>query len=115
MDYNGYRDTSKKIVWRNYGAPSGVGAYDSLAAFAKATGNEKHGVWGIDYGDFANARSIVGRGMVPSDLDLRLIEGSKAVDAGCVLPNVTDQYRGKAPDLGAYEFGEPLPHYGPRE
>ena len=31
-----------------------------------------------------------------------------------VLPNVTDGYSGKAPDLGAYEYGQPVPHYGPR-
>jgi hypothetical protein len=31
-----------------------------------------------------------------------------------VIPNVTDGYTGKAPDLGAYEFGAPVPHYGPR-
>jgi hypothetical protein len=31
-----------------------------------------------------------------------------------VLPNITDGYLGRAPDLGAYEFGVPPPHYGPR-
>ena len=36
-------------------------------------------------------------------------------DAGVRLPNVNDGYAGKAPDLGAYEVGEPVPHYGPRE
>lgn len=37
-----------------------------------------------------------------------------AVDAGVVLPNINDGYIGNAPDLGAYERGQPLPHYGPR-
>jgi hypothetical protein len=37
------------------------------------------------------------------------------VDAGVRLPNVNDGFTGKAPDLGAYEVGEPVPHYGPRE
>ncbi len=46
--------------------------------------------------------------------DLRLAPASEAVDAGVVLPNVNDGYRGKAPDLGAFELGAPLPHYGPR-
>ena len=46
--------------------------------------------------------------------DLRLAAGSKALDVGVVLPNVTDGYRGSAPDLGAYERGEELPHYGIR-
>jgi len=50
----------------------------------------------------------------PSQYDLRLKPGTAAVDAGTLLPNVNDLYRGKAPDLGCYELGEPLPHYGPR-
>jgi hypothetical protein len=36
------------------------------------------------------------------------------VDAGTVLPNVSDGYTGQAPDLGAYEVGQELPTYGPR-
>lgn len=114
VDYNGYRATGQKIVWRFYQKPSGVGAYGSLTAFAQATGYEKHGVWGIDFDDFVNAKPIAGRVMPPGDMDLRLAEGSEAVDAGCVLFNVTDGYEGKAPDLGAYERGRPIPHYGPR-
>jgi hypothetical protein len=31
-----------------------------------------------------------------------------------LLPTVNDGYAGKAPNLGAYEFGQPLPKYGPR-
>ena len=46
--------------------------------------------------------------------DLRLAAGSVAVDAGQVIPNVNDDYNGKAPDLGAYEQGQDLPIYGPR-
>jgi hypothetical protein len=50
----------------------------------------------------------------PSINDLRLKEGSAAIDAGEVLPGFNDAHKGKAPDLGAYELGESLPHYGPR-
>jgi hypothetical protein len=40
---------------------------------------------------------------------------SPAIDQAVdILPNINDEYRGKAPDLGAIEFGKPLPHYGPR-
>jgi len=46
--------------------------------------------------------------------DLRLGAKSGAIDRGALLPNINDGYRGKAPDLGAYEYGQPLPHYGPR-
>ena len=50
----------------------------------------------------------------PADFDFRLRPGSKAVDAGIRLPNINDDFTGRAPDLGAYETGQPLPHYGPR-
>jgi hypothetical protein len=56
----------------------------------------------------------VERQFVPGAVDLRLKPGSAAVDAGAVLAGFNDGYRGNAPDLGAYELGEPLPHYGPR-
>ena len=48
------------------------------------------------------------------DLDFRLKAGSAAVDKGKLIPQVTDGYAGEAPDLGAVELGQPLPHYGPR-
>ncbi len=46
--------------------------------------------------------------------DLRPRKGSKVVDAAVIIPNINDNYLGKAPDCGAYEAGQPLPHYGPR-
>jgi len=45
--------------------------------------------------------------------DLRLSEGSAAVDAGALI-GYCGPVLGAAPDLGAYELGQPLPHYGPR-
>ncbi len=47
-------------------------------------------------------------------LDFRLKDGGPAVDRGVVLPNFNDGFQGKAPDLGALELGEPMPHFGPR-
>jgi hypothetical protein len=47
--------------------------------------------------------------------DLRLKENSVAVDAGIKIYNINDTYTGLAPDLGAYEFGRKIPHYGPRK
>ena len=49
-----------------------------------------------------------------SSIDLRLSPRSKAVDAGVPLPGLNDGFHGARPDLGAYELGDPLPHYGPR-
>jgi hypothetical protein len=48
------------------------------------------------------------------DFDFRLKPGSAAVDHGVILSNVTDGFTGQAPDLGALEFGQAPPHYGPR-
>ncbi|MHC4125607.1 MAG: hypothetical protein ACYSRR_04020 [Planctomycetota bacterium] len=38
-------------------------------------------------------------------LDFRPRPDSKLVDAGRVIVGFTDGYKGKAPDIGAYEFG----------
>lgn len=46
--------------------------------------------------------------------DLRIAPGSAAEDAALLLPNINDGFTGHAPDIGAYEIGKPLPHYGPR-
>jgi hypothetical protein len=45
---------------------------------------------------------------------MTLSPGCGAVDAGAILPNINDGFIGSAPDLGAYELGQPLPTYGPR-
>ena len=46
--------------------------------------------------------------------DLRPKAGSRVVDAAVFIPNINNNYKGKAPDCGAYEVGQQLPHYGPR-
>ncbi len=69
-----------------------------------------------------NAKVFASGALPPSDVnnqvaeavDLRLKAASSAIDAGAVLPGLNDGFRGRRPDLGAYELGEPLPQYGPR-
>ena len=46
--------------------------------------------------------------------DFRLKPGAAPVDRGVVLPNVTDGFTGRGPDIGALEAGKAVPHYGPR-
>lgn len=46
--------------------------------------------------------------------DLRPKAGSAVVDAALRISNINDDARGKGPDIGAYEAGQALPHYGPR-
>jgi hypothetical protein len=48
-------------------------------------------------------------------IDLRLSPKSAAVNAGQSIPGMNDGFAGTAPDLGAYEVGQPIPHYGPRD
>ncbi len=127
-DYNGYRPNrgvKEQYVWL---APAPGGTmytpkptdwrkFATLAELAAATGQEKHGVE-LDYDIFEHLvapnpaqRHAVYHAM---DLNFRLKPGSKAVDAGEVLPTVNDGFTGRAPDLGAMEVGAPEPKYGPR-
>lgn len=47
--------------------------------------------------------------------DLRPRPGAKVEDAGVRIPNINDHFNGNGPDIGAYEVGQELPHYGPRK
>jgi hypothetical protein len=86
----------------------------------QATGQDRHSIL-VDYDIFMNVRRLDAQD-IPNlqklykaeDLDFRLKPGSAAVDQGVVLPNITEGFSGKAPDLGAIEVGSATPHYGPR-
>jgi hypothetical protein len=95
-------------------------AFPALAEYSKATGQDAHSVL-VDYDVFVNVRRLdaqdaasVQKLYKASDSDFRLKPGSAAVDRGMALPGVTDGFAGRAPDLGALEVGQQLPHYGPR-
>jgi hypothetical protein len=97
-----------------------VRQFQRLADYARATGQDGHSVL-VDYDVFvkvprldAQDRSTMQTVHKAEDVDFRLRAGSAAVDKGVALPNVTDGHNGPAPDLGALEFGQPLPVYGPR-
>jgi hypothetical protein len=133
-DYNGYRlakTPGAPFIW--HGPQPGVlRDYDlrhipleflTFEEFQKGTSQEAHGML-VDYSDFldlsepSNA-ALPGPGLAFSmrtaeGLDFRLKPASKAVDAGVRLPNVNDDFTGRAPDLGAVESGRPAPTYGPR-
>ena len=89
--------------------------------YSAATGQDKHSVL-VDYDVFMNVphldaldiRSLL-RLKKAQEFDfVRLKPNSVAVDKGVVLPNVNDGFAGRAPDLGALEVGQTLPHFGPR-
>lgn len=44
----------------------------------------------------------------PEDMDYRPKEQSPLVDAGVIKPPYTNGFVGKAPDIGAYEYGKGL-------
>jgi hypothetical protein len=92
FDYNAHTQGTTKRFY----TPTVQIMTKSFEEFRTATGYEKHG---IQFDGFSNAAPA---------------PDSPLIDAGMVLPNVNDDFTGKAPDIGPYEFGRPLPHYGPR-
>ena len=127
-DYNGFRPNAGVADSFEWNTPAFDAAADfektplarhfkTLKEYSEATGQDKHSVV-VDYDTFRGVRmpdaSDPQRVYKTEDYDFRLKPGSAAVDAGIDLPNITDGFSGKAPDLGAYESDRPLPHYGPR-
>jgi hypothetical protein len=110
VDYDGFDwgDSSEAFRWNNNRQ-----RFEDLQSFAEAVGIEKHGVRVRKEDIFANW-SIPAEPARVSRQHLTLKPGSKAVDAGAVVPNISDDFVGEAFDLGAYEFGGEMPHYGPR-
>ena len=143
MDYAYFRNNlaiggpTGGVNWGDYGAGNPYAAdiigpgkhsdfdYDAVGVFevpyiARIGGLpfsevEEHGIENITLGEtFANTafpNPPIPERMVP---DLRPRPDSRVVDAGILLPNINDNFLGSAPDCGAYETGQPLPHYGPR-
>jgi hypothetical protein len=115
-DYNGFRlnkNTDHDFEW-NAADPH---PYKSLQEYSNATRQDTHSVQ-VDYDVFENAKipdaTDLQRLYHPYDYDFRLKKTSAAVDAGTLIPGITDGFMGKAPDLGAFELGQPIPTYGPR-
>lgn len=129
-DYNGYRLNPKSKDQFQWSAPktgvtvdyeidrSRAEKFASLEDLRKATGQEMHGVQ-VDYDIFENLRAPAADKphavYHARDLNFQLKAGGKAIDAAVLVPNVNDDYTGKAPDLGALELGRPAPIYGPRK
>ena len=128
-DYNGYRPNQGPESFDNqyrWLSPNGEWEeFKTLKDLKKASGLEEHGIV-VDYDVFEDLekpiQGPVGTpfGEMPGpvyhavDLNFKLNPKGKAVDAGVVIPNVNDDFNGKAPDLGALEAGSPAPIYGAR-
>lgn len=76
----------------------------------------EHDAIQVDMSIFSETVAFPSNGPFPEHPipDLRIHSQSAAVDSGEIIPNVNENYSGTAPDLGAYEAGSILPHYGPR-
>jgi hypothetical protein len=119
VDFNGYTPT-EPVRWLEFDAASMRSRgrkFHTLAELAEATGFERGGRE-ISWDDLIDVPHPPGEAKTHADLnfgDPRPRPGSKLVDAALRLPNVNDEFAGSAPDLGAFEAGEPMPHFGPRE
>jgi len=144
MDYVWFRNNlaiggpDGGVKWGGYGAGNQYAAeiikpkthcsfdYDAVGVFGvpyiakignlKFSEVEKHGIEHLELGktfrDVKFPNPPIPEREIP---DLRPIPGARTIDAALLIPNVNDQFTGKAPDIGAYEFGQALPHYGPRD
>ncbi len=108
FDYNlmySTRQTDKTVAYKwvcSYGDPLNNTRYNNLSAFRAAVKQEKNGKWG----DPKLLTSLL-KGYPKNSklLDLRLQSGSPAIDSGVPIPGINDDYAGKAPDIGAWEWG----------
>ena len=128
-DYNGYRTNpgtdnhflylgpAKNQVYAYDLSGGDVQSFSSLEALNAASGLEANGIL-VDYEVFnkmtapdpQKPHQVYHAG----NLDFSLNPEGKAVDKGTLIPNINDNYKGKAPDLGALEAGDNPPVYGPR-
>jgi hypothetical protein len=110
VDFDGFDwgDSPEAFRWNNNRQ-----RFKDLEGFAEAIGIEQHAIR-------VRKRQIFATWDIPNEPSrvspqhLPLKTECNAVDAGVVVPNISDEFKGNAPDLGAYEFGGEMPHYGPR-
>lgn len=109
LDYDGFD-------WGNY--PFAVKwkgiRYETLEAFSQDTGLEENGIRINRDTCFETFQMVQPPGSMLLQY-LTLSSGCNAENSGVVLPGINEDYAGSGPDLGAYERGAPLPHYGIRE
>ncbi|GEM_PF-995860 len=111
FDYDGFD-------WGNYPYAFKWGSnvrLENIEAFQNATGQEMNAIR-IDHKTCFETFNVPAPppATVPFQF-MTLKPNCNAVDAGIALKNINDGYLGNAPDLGAYEYGKALPHYGPRD
>lgn len=118
LDFNGYNKPLGAPGWKAFNLPKHE--IRPLAEIRDATGLEAHGVQLDPAACFKQplpTREEIDQALktwTGAHPDLSLKADSPAIDKGVSLPNVADVFEGAAPDLGALEFGAPLPQWGVR-
>ncbi len=111
FDYDGFAGRWKQFLkWNGVRYPTAEAVRDKAPVYRHVKVVEAAGLFASGIMPPASVKER----FAPSVNDLRPAGDGGAVDAGAVLPNINDGHRGAAPDLGAYEAGSQLPHYGPR-
>jgi hypothetical protein len=109
FDYDGLGS----IGTGSFAGKIGDARFTSLATLASTT-TEAHAVM-LDLSAFATLPPFPSPPYPPRPMpDLQLAASGAAIDKGVALAGINDGFAGTAPDLGAYELGQPLPVYGPR-
>jgi len=115
IDFNGFRSGGDESLW-----VVGGEKYASREAMTAAAGYDANSIEIADYTIFERPVEPRNNYRDPAavirvdEVDARLKEGAAPIDAGTPIAGINDNFAGSAPDLGAYELGEPLPIYGPR-
>jgi hypothetical protein len=127
-DHNGFRLNPASDTAFEWDAPAAGLAVDyagklevrrfrTLQEFQQATGQDAHSVL-LGFEVFRNVsepdKSDPQHLYDPENSDFTLNPGSAASGVGVELPTITDGFKGRAPDLGAYPTDASAPHYGPR-
>lgn len=135
-DFNGFRPNPAAAAAFSWRSPSSNSLADisdpdyeaqlqtieaaTLAEYSSLTGQDRNSIL-VDYNIFVNVPRLSAKNIdslqtlyEADSLDFRLNEGANAIDRGMNLPTITDGFSGESPDLGALEFGELRPLFGPR-
>jgi len=127
-DYNGFgpnNDVPANFGWSSpaFETPVDYGRqvarrFATLPEYQNATGQDRHSVI-VGLNAFRRVtptdQADPPRLYYPEDFDFTLAPGAAAIDRGVELPTITDGFTGRAPDLGALEYGKPSPQYGPTQ
>ncbi len=112
-DYNAYAAGDGQ-PWRAF-AWIFKQTYRTIEDFATLAGQENHGMSLVGLsGIFAADVGVPDRMTKYIPPALNLAPDSPVVDKGEILASINDGYTGESPDIGAYEFGVGIPHYGIR-